>query len=109
MPYGKEYIDLSVNNASWGFMNFSTIHYRHFFLDPKADYNLTLEVMIGNPDVYVKISNTPVYPNSGDTTSYDYTSLNTDQNSEFVNLTYQSRLDNEVLCETAGYHLAGGS
>ena len=92
-----KFIDLQCNERQLGFANSSANFYRHYLIDKGVTLNITLKTIQGDPDILIKVANSPSYPVSSDPTTYDQRvdtqSMETGNGDEFFKMEPQWRYD----------------
>lgn len=49
-----------------GFANMTTSYYKYVLINSTYTYTVTVTPIIGNPALFIKLSNTPAYPVAND-------------------------------------------
>ena len=71
-PTVQRFIDLQCGESLLNYANGTSNYYRHYLIDQNATLNLTVQVVMGNPSIVVKLARAPQYPTSQDPQTYDF-------------------------------------
>ena len=58
-PQSQVYIDLQCGETLLNYANGTANYYRHYLIDQNATLNLTVQVVMGNPSIVLKLGRTP--------------------------------------------------
>ena len=63
-PTAQRFIDLQCGESLLNYANGTSNYYRHYLIDQNATLNLTVQVVMGNPSIVLKLAKAPQYPTS---------------------------------------------
>lgn len=92
-----------------GFANGSSNFYRHYLIDKNSTLNITVEPIIGDPALLIKVSNDPAYPITADANTYHVRKDSSETDAEFFRIDPDWRYDQDIFCDRAGYATNGGN
>lgn len=91
-----------------GFANMTTSYYKYVLINSTYTYTVTVTPIIGNPALFIKLSNTPAYPVANDIQTYNFKADSPDLTKEVITITYQQRLNYNSDCDKATYSSYNG-